>query len=282
MTAPSRTAPSRTELLDHLEASRICGDVATPREGNLHNAARCAERDPHYTFGLSFTGRWAYPDVVALMAARAGISGDLDHTAGQDRIDPELCVGALERMREHLARAARDRRRVLVATGHPSGVLAIHLVVAAALRAAGCPLIEAAPGWSYTSGGRRFDLRHVGGVAMISNGAALEHTHDPEPMQAMLAALDGAGTGNGDGPVDLVLADHGYAGAAGQAGATTVGFADCNDPALFVGEAEGRVAVTVPLDDNVLPHLYAPVSAFLVQGWDRRFHAAGTSAHRRR
>ena len=32
---------------------------------------------------------------------------------------------------------------------------------------------------------------------------------------------------------------------------TTVGFADCNDPALFVGEAEGKVAVSVPLDDNV-------------------------------
>ena len=41
-------------------------------------------------------------------------------------------------------------------------------------------------------------------------------------------------------------------------GSTTVGFADCNDPALFVGEAEGKVAVVVPLDDNVLPHLYAP------------------------
>ncbi len=31
-----------------------------------------------------------------------------------------------------------------------------------------------------------------------------------------------------------------------------------------MGEAEGRVAVSVPLDDNVGPHLYAPVTAYLL------------------
>ena len=65
---------------------------------------------------------------------------------------------------------------------------------------------------------------------------------------------------------DLVIADHGFAGAAGAAGLLVVGFADCNDPALFMGEAEGRVDVAVPLDDNVQPDLYEPVTAFLVAG----------------
>ncbi len=40
--------------------------------------------------------------------------------------------------------------------------------------------------------------------------------------------------------------------------------ADCNDPALFVAEEEGKPVVTVPLDDNVPPHLYDPLS--LVRG----------------
>jgi hypothetical protein len=261
----SAAPPTRADLVAHLEASRICGDVATPREGNLRNAASCADRDPHYTFGLDFRGRWSYPDVVAVMAERVGISPDLGHRTGQDRIDPELCVDALERMRERLARAARDRQRVLVATGHPSGILAIHLPVAAELRRAGCELLQPAAGWSYSASGRLLDLRYVADVAMVSNGASLEHTHDPEPMQAMLAALRMAGQPR----PDLVLADHGYAGAAGQAGVSTVGFADCNDPALFVGEAEGRVEVAVPLDDNVPPHLYRPVADFLLQGWGR-------------
>ena len=50
----------------------------------------------------------------------------------------------------------------------------------------------------------------------------------------------------------------------GQAGIDTVGFADCNDPALFLAEAEGTVRVAVPLDDNVQPHLYGPVSDYLL------------------
>lgn len=61
-----------------------------------------------------------------------------------------------------------------------------------------------------------------------------------------------------------MIADHGWAGAAGEAGVETVGFADSNDPALFVGEAEGKIAVAVPLDDNVLPRYYAPLTAYLL------------------
>jgi hypothetical protein len=44
-----------------------------------------------------------------------------------------------------------------------------------------------------------------------------------------------------------------------------VGFADSNDPALFVAEAEGRLLVCVPLDDNVAPHLYEPLTAYLLE-----------------
>jgi hypothetical protein len=79
-------------------------------------------------------------------------------------------------------------------------------------------------------------------------------------MRAALDELAAAGLP----PPDLVVADHGWAGAAGQAGIDALGFADCNDPALFVGEAEGRVLACVPLDDNVAPYLYAPLTAYLI------------------
>jgi hypothetical protein len=81
-------------------------------------------------------------------------------------------------------------------------------------------------------------------------------------MRTMLAAL----AADGHPAPDLVVADHGFAGAAAQAGLDTVGYADCNDPALFIGEALGRVRVAVPLDDNVAPHLYAPLTAYLLAG----------------
>jgi hypothetical protein len=63
---------------------------------------------------------------------------------------------------------------------------------------------------------------------------------------------------------DLVIADHGWAGAAGEAGIDVVGFADSNDPALFVAEAEEKALVVVPMDDNVSPDFYVPLTAYVL------------------
>jgi hypothetical protein len=79
-------------------------------------------------------------------------------------------------------------------------------------------------------------------------------------MREMLRALDRAG----EAAPDLVFADHGWAGSAGEAGVPVVGFADTNDPAMFLGAEEGKVAVAIPLDDNVAPHLYGPMTAYLL------------------
>jgi hypothetical protein len=82
-------------------------------------------------------------------------------------------------------------------------------------------------------------------------------------MELVLEALGDTG----EPRPDLVVADHGWAGAAAEAGIDTLGYADCNDPALFVAEDEGKPLVTVPLDDNVPPHLYDPLSSYLLEGW---------------
>lgn len=68
-----------------------------------------------------------------------------------------------------------------------------------------------------------------------------------------------------DEPPDLVVADHGWAGVAADRGIDTLGLADCNDPALFVAEHEGKPIVTVPLDDNVPPQHYDPLSEFVTR-----------------
>ena len=256
--------PTRAALREHLVASRIAGDVATTRENNLENFGRMSRRDPHYLFGLEPAGRWSFDDVLAMMAERCGVSPDPEHRSGADTIDPDRTLDRLDAMADRVALAAQRRERVLLATGHPHGLRPIHTAVAAALGAAGCILLSPAEGWRHpadtpfaTDGYR---IRYVDGVAVMSGGLALHHTHSPEPMRAALAALVAAG----DPPPGLVFADHGWAGAAGQAGIDSVGFADCNDPALFVGEAEGSVLVSVPLDDNVAPHLYDPMIAYLL------------------
>jgi hypothetical protein len=253
----------RAELLEYLSVARIAGPVATPREANLANYRLMAARDPDYLFGLQPRGAWTFDDVLALMAQLCGVSPDPLHDSGADTIDAHLTVERLEAMAGQLRTAAATKARVLVATGHPTGVLAVHLEIARALASAGCTLLTPPAVWEHVDYAGRMHERHVRGVlgvSVASQGANLLHTHSPTPMELMLRAL----VDNGEGAPDLVVADHGFAGAAGRAGVACVGFADSNDPALFVGEAEGDVAVCVPLDDNVMPDLYAPLTRFLL------------------
>lgn len=245
---------TRDELIEHLVASRIAGHVATSRESNIGNIDKMLRRDWDYHFGLELDRPWTADEVLAVMAKRVGMDPDPARRTGIDRIDPDLTADALEAAAELLGQVAADRAPVFVATGHPTGVLSLHLAVAAALTAAGCRLIEAPDLFPVPERGR---LRSLGGVAMLTNGADFQHTHAAEPMQRLLAAW-------GDDRPALVLADHGWAGAAGQAGLTVIGLADTNDPALFVGAEEGKVAVAVPLDDNVAPDLYRPLADVLV------------------
>ncbi len=253
---------NRAELRRHLLDSRICGDVVTPREENLRNFQRMLDRRREYDFGLELGRTYTRDDVLEVMSRLCGVHPDPAFDRGQDTIDVDLTLAALERLRVRLGQAAERRERVLVATGHPTGILVIHLAVAAALRAAGATVLVTAPDWTLPweedNAWTRRRPRHVralNGVHVLSAGGSLLHTHLAEPMRAVLGELDT--------PPDLVLADHGWAGAAASAGIETLGFADCNDPALFVAQDEGLPLTTVGLDDNVLPHLYDPLSAFL-------------------
>lgn len=255
---PIPGTPSRADLLGHLTATRIAGDVATPRENNLSHYRKLANGDRHYWLGLELGDRWSdEQDVLAVMAERVGVNDDPEYRYGQDTIDPELTVAGLERMAARLRKAADGGQRVLVATGHPGGLLDVHRATADALRAAGCEIVVIPDGLTTEEG----YVMQFADVAMLEHGATLWHTHSGEPMKAILTALERAGR-----PLpDLVVADHGWAGAAGQYGVDSVGYADCNDPALFLAEAEGTVQVTVPLDDHVVsPRHYDPMTAYLL------------------
>jgi hypothetical protein len=87
------------------------------------------------------------------MAERCGVVADPAHRAGQDTIDPELTIGALDRAAAMLRKAAEGGQRVLFATGHPGGLLDVHRRVAAALRAAGAEIVAIPGGLSADEGG---------------------------------------------------------------------------------------------------------------------------------
>lgn len=285
MTLPLPPAPSRTELVAHLVRTRIAGNVATPRENNLSHYRSLANGDRHYWLGLELGDRWAdEQDVLAVMAERCGVNDDPEFRRGQDTIDPELTVDALNRaaaLLRKLAATGTARRaagptdaadggvaadgddaarpaRVLLATGHPGGLMDVHRSVGVALRQAGVEVVRVPLGLYADEG----VVVQFGGVAVHERGASLWHTHSPRPMTEILDALER----EGQPPPDLVFADHGWAGCAAQRGIDAVGFADCNDPALFLAEAEGTLSVAVPLDDHVLdPRFYEPMTAYLLE-----------------
>ncbi|MDQ1697930.1 MAG: hypothetical protein QOJ03_3283, partial [Frankiaceae bacterium] len=210
--------PSREALVEHLVRHRIAGSVATARASNLGNITKMLDRDPDYWFGLDLDRDWSFAQVLEVVADRAGIDPDETRATGADTIDPQRCVDALDAVADLLEEVAARRGRVLFATGHPTGLLALYLPIAAALADAGCTVVTpAAEQWVDVPAGRR-RIRYVGGVATLGTGGDLLHTHAPEPMVTALASTQSPAA-------DLVVADHGWAGAAGQAGLRTIGFA---------------------------------------------------------
>jgi hypothetical protein len=255
------------ELEQYLRESGIAGDVGTPRQSNVSHAARFAEGVDAYLFGLPPLREWSYEQVVALMAERVGIDPDPTRKHGVDTIDPAKTVAALDRFRDRVALAVRRRERIILASGHPHGVIEVQLALVPALQLAGCEVLTPAEDVpfsvepSYADAGDQRQISYLGWVATCADRFDVAvHSHSPIGMELMLKELASAG----EAPPDLVIADHGFAGAAAAAGIDVVCFADSNDPGLFVGEAEGRVLVTVPLDDNVDPDLYAPISRYVL------------------
>ncbi|MEU5808220.1 phosphatase [Streptomyces sp. NPDC047718] len=258
-------------LRAHLLAARLAGPVATSREESLRSYRLFAARDPRVLLGLDPERCWGERDLLGLMAEKCGVSADPAHVSGPDVIDPERTLAALRAFAERLRAAAAARSPVLFGTGHPHRLLAFYASLARAMSAAGCDVLTPAQGVSVDMatrfGVRTHTLDYVRGVALVREpgvrppgSATGAHTHSPLPVRIALGALAEAG-----GPLpELVIGDHGWVCGAGQLGVEAIGLADTDDPALFVGEAEGRVSVAVPLDDAVRADYYRPLTRYLL------------------
>jgi hypothetical protein len=253
--------PSRDDLREHLVETRIAGSVGTPVDDVLRKARHVADGDPRHCFGLSGMGTYDVADVLEQISEQFGWAPSPDDRPHDPTyIDPDLVLAELDRAAERLALAGRQGERVLLATGHPTGILAMWQQVGLALQAAGAKLLRPADGISVVVARGTRRIQYVLNVAVLSSNADLFHTHEAEPMEAVLDRVE---------DVDLVVADHGWAGAAAERGIDVVSVADVNDPALPMAKAEGRAGVVIGMDDNVLPAHYDPVAEYLTAGLPR-------------
>lgn len=244
-------ACSREELRRGLLDGRIAGPaVSHDRDNVRRKIARLVAGDPDLQFGirgLSAAGL-STERVLALMGAEAGFDPDPGIVDGSVPVDPGHVLDRLEAAGDRLAEAASRGERVLLATGHPAGLSPLYMAVGDLLRRRGATLVRPGSGERWWEEGRHREVRYLHGVAMLTDGASAIHTHSAAAMGRIL----------GWERPDLVLADHGFAGAAIEAGVATISVADVNDPAPVVAKWLGRTEIVVVMDDNVQPEDYWP------------------------
>lgn len=241
----------REELARALVAGGVAGPAGHPHDNVFGNIRMLVEHDPDKLFGLSdMPEPFGFEDIVRIVGEAAGVPIDALATEGSPDIDASAVVDACAQMGERLALAARRREKVLFATGHPGDLDPLYGAIADLATERGARIVRPADGisWSDAAGTHRWAIAFHGAVGMVTDEERPRHSHRPDAMEIMLTA---------ERP-DLVVADHGFAGAAIEAGVETLSIADVNDPALIVAKAQGRTEVVVVLDDHVPAENYWP------------------------
>jgi hypothetical protein len=250
-----------TDLATHLVRSGLAGSVNTSPRSTLDNCGKLVQGHPEYTFGLPNWREVTLDEAIASVQAICG--GDpagAEDPDGRGWIEPDAALRGIALHQQRLRDAADSGGvRVLLATGHPTGLLAHYQALARALQSSGSRLLAPLDDrWiDWDDDGRRLGIRFLDGVACAFDGASLRHTHRSVFMEAMLEAL-------GLDAVDIVIGDHGMAGAAVAAGLPVLSIADVNDPALPLAQVRGLTDGVLPIDDNLAPSIFVPVTAAML------------------
>ena len=243
---------ARSELRRGILEGRIAGpEVSHPMDNVRRNARLLIEGDPDKQFGMTgLPGTVSVDEVLQIVGRASGFTPHPEWRTGPVPVDPDLVLDSCEAVGDALASVVMTGGTVLLATGHPTGLAHLYIEVGRQLRVRGVELIRPFEAVTWREPGRhhRWEVRYLEGVAMLTDGASMRHTHSGDPMERMLA----------ERRPDLVFADHGFAGAAIERGVPTLSIADINDPALLVARTQGRTDTVVVMDDNVRPEDYWP------------------------
>jgi Phosphatase len=241
----------REELIRGLVDGRVATEEVSHAMDNVRrNIGLLCDGDPDKQFGMTGLQTFTPSEVFELVAKEAGFDPDPTWLDGPVPIEPDLVLDACASVGDRLAEAVGRRERMIIATGHPVGLAHLYVEVGRLVRSRGVEILEPFDRVWFEDRveGTDRQVRYLEGVAMVTDGESMRHTHRADAMTAMLE----------EARPDLVFADHGFAGAAIERGVETLSIADVNDPALVVAKAQGRTDVVIVMDDNVHPEDYWP------------------------
>jgi len=231
---------------------RLSGpDLSHTRKKNVEAVQRMVDGDPYSTFGIKQVIEYiereslSAEDALKMVASLTKCSQDISYTEGRGFISPSSTIKGLRATASAIKRVSLEGGAVLFATGHPGSMLEYYNELAYLVRRLGGYVMNLAKGQLVAQGE---DIDHVkvvdamNSVAFLSDTCGALHTHDSRPMELMLN--DAVRLPN------LVIADHGFAGAAINRGIMTVAVMDTNDPGLAVAKTLGANVVLVPMNDN--------------------------------
>lgn len=234
----------RRTLLD----SGVTGTIeAHPAKTNVESLKRLLNGDPYVTFGIAAVHdavnhkRFNLGSLTDIMSHSLGISAERFTEPGAGYISPERTARRLHALKEQVDATIALGGSILLGTSHPGSLATHYLVLANYIRERGGRL--SLLNEPFKVGDYRW-LDNVGGVHMLTDEGQLMHTHESAGFYGLISAFN-------ERPA-LVLADHGYAGAAINHGIATIALHDVDDPGIPVAEYLGCDVIAVPMNDNQL------------------------------
>ena len=142
-------------LRSSLIESGVAGVNSHDRPNVLWKIRRLVDGDPDLQFGVTGVRDGPAEAVLELMAESGGFDGAPSLRHGLIVVDPDRVLDACAQVGERLARAAERGERVLLATGHPTGLPILYQETARLLEEGGAKLLRPLEGHTWERQGRR-------------------------------------------------------------------------------------------------------------------------------
>lgn len=242
------TSKLRLKLRRSLLKSGVSGVIsAHGAKKNVGSIRLLIAEDVYATFGITAVHTAVQSKIVTksiaieIVAKSLGITPERFRQKGPGFIDPKVTTDALSRMMDAIHVAIADDKLILIATAHPGSMISYYLDIADYIRDHGGRVYQTPEPFMFAPY-RWFDA--IRGVHVMTDEGILHHTHEAWSFWKFLGSLT-------EKP-GLVIADHGYAGAAINKGILTAAIHDVDDPGIPVAEYLGETVIAIPMNDNQL------------------------------